>query len=82
VQYAVCIAAFRSGAVMGFLLAGLGLLNLFIAIVVFIKVNCSFDVVIASPADNTPSWNIRCYGTKCCSNSEVWQSAYCCCDPK
>lgn len=32
-------AAFRSGAVMGFLLAGLGLLNLFIAIVVFLKVS-------------------------------------------
>eukprot|EP00775_Hariotina_reticulata_P003821 gene3821-4079_t len=32
------MCAFRSGAVMGFLLAGFGLLNLFIAIVVFIQV--------------------------------------------
>jgi Na+/H+-translocating membrane pyrophosphatase len=31
-------AAFRSGAVMGFMLAGFGLLNLFIAIVLFQKV--------------------------------------------
>jgi len=41
---------------MGFLLAGLGLLNLFLAIVVFIKVNTSCDVVIASPADDKLSW--------------------------
>lgn len=34
-------AAFRSGAVMGFMLAGLGLLNLFIAIVAFQKVGGS-----------------------------------------
>lgn len=32
------MAAFRSGAVMGFLLSGLGLLNLFLAILVFSKV--------------------------------------------
>jgi Na+/H+-translocating membrane pyrophosphatase len=34
----VC-AAFRSGAVMGFLLSSLGLLNLFITIVVFQRVS-------------------------------------------
>lgn len=32
------VAAFRSGAVMGFMLAGFGLLNLFLAIIVFLKV--------------------------------------------
>lgn len=40
----LCPAAFRSGAVMGFLLAGLGLLNLFIAIILFNKVGVAASI--------------------------------------
>jgi tellurite resistance protein TehA-like permease len=59
IVFALCPAAFRSGAVMGFILAGFGLLNLFIAIVLFQKVRISLRgnaaVVAAMAYVCTPS---------------------------